>query len=270
MKNKSKKLNINLPEVTGKAELIRYTADPETVVALAAKLCYSEDGVETLSQKISTSDQSKFIVALKKMGHLSTFEHASFTFSLTGVSRALLAQITRHRIASFSVRSQRYVSQNKFNYIVPPAIKDLGEAAVKKFASQMDTIATWYTEWQKDLGGKGESSNEDARFVLPNACETNMLVTMNARELLHFFNLRCCFRAQWEIRDIAWQMLSQVARIAPNLFDGAGPSCASGRCAEGAKTCGRMKEVLYKIKGESGTGSCGRFMNTCKTDFPTE
>jgi len=248
MKNKNeKKTSDNLPQVVGRAELIRYTSDPEMVVALAAKLCYSEDGLQTLSQKISNQDQSKFIAALKKMGHLSTFEHASFTFSLTGVSRALLAQITRHRIASFSVRSQRYVSQNKFNYIIPPSIAALGDEAKEKFAKQMDTIAAWYTEWQELLGGKCEGSNEDARFVLPNACETNMLITMNARELLHFFSLRCCFRAQWEIRDIAWQMLDIAVKIAPNLFAGAGPSCAGGRCSEGSKTCGRMKEILEKV-----------------------
>ena len=250
MKNNNDK-KINTPTI-GKAELVRYTQNPEEVVALAAKLCYSENSIDELSEKISSNDQSKFIGILKKMGHLSTFEHASFTFSITGVSRALLAQITRHRIASFSVRSQRYVSEGSFKYIIPPSIIALGKAEEKRFKGHMDKIAEWYTYWQNKLGNRGESSNEDARFVLPNACETNMLVTMNARELLHFFELRCCFRAQWEIRDIAWQMLFAVLRVAPNLFGGAGPTCANGKCSEGPKSCGRKIDVLNKIKEITG------------------
>jgi len=240
----------NSNTVIGKATLIRYTQDPEQVIALAAKLCYSEDSPETLQEKIAVSDTAKFIAMLKKMGHLSTFEHASFTFSLTSVSRALLAQITRHRIASFSVRSQRYVSESQFEYVIPPSIIELGEKAVEKFKAQMSQMAEWYGEWQEALGGKCESSNEDARFVLPNACQTNMLVTMNARELLHFLSLRCCYRAQWEIRDIAWQMLAELKKVAPNVFNLAGPGCAGGICPEGIKTCGRIKEIKERIAGD--------------------
>ena len=239
MKTNSK----NLSNIVGKATLIRYTQNPEEVIALAAKLCYSEDSVDDLQKKIETGDSSKFIAMLKKMGHLSTFEHASFTFSITSVSRALLAQITRHRIASFSVRSQRYVSESTFEYVIPPSILALGKAFEDKFKAQMAQMAAWYGEWQEALGGKCESANEDARFVLPNACQTNMLVTMNARELLHFLALRTCFRAQWEIRDIAWQMLEQLKQVAPNVFKGAGPGCASGACPEGVKTCGKQKIV---------------------------
>ena len=230
-------------KVTPKAELIRYTELPEETVALAAKLCYSSDSPAELSKKIADSDTAKFIALLKRMGHLSTFEHASFTFSLTGVSRALLAQITRHRIASFSVRSQRYVSEGGFNYVIPPSVEALGAAAVDKFERQMATMLQWYTEWQTALGGATESANEDARFVLPNACETNMLVTMNARELLHFFELRCCNRAQWEIRGVAWQMRAAVIKVAPNIFAGAGPKCLTGACSEGPKTCGKAGEI---------------------------
>ncbi|MCL2061541.1 MAG: FAD-dependent thymidylate synthase [Firmicutes bacterium] len=230
-------------KVNGKAELLRYTQNPEETVALAAKLCYSQDNPSELSKKLSQSDTGKFIRMLKNMGHLSTFEHASFTFALTGVSRALLAQITRHRIASFSVRSQRYVSESAFNYIVPPAIEALGEKETARFTQQMETMAEWYAEWQQLLGGKSESANEDARFVLPNACETNLLLTMNARELLHFFNLRCCTRAQWEIRAIAWQMLGAVAKVAPNMFLDAGPACLSAKCPEGQKSCGKQAEM---------------------------
>ncbi len=229
--------------VKGTAKLIRYTTDPEQTVALAAKLCYSTDDTAELNEKTQNADNAKFIKILTSMNHYSPFEHASFTFAIDGVSRALLAQITRHRIASFSVRSQRYVAENSFNYVVPPSIEKLGADAVKKYVSQMETMSAWYCEWQQALGNNGESSNEDARFVLPNACETKMIITMNARELLHFFELRCCNRAQWEIRDIAWQMLREVTKVAPNLFSGAGPGCISGACPEGKKSCGKVAEI---------------------------
>ena len=189
-------------QVSPKVELIRYTEDPEATVALAAKLCYSNRELPDLTENIFEKDNSAFIANLIDMGHLSPVEHASFTFSIEGVSRALLAQITRHRVASFSVRSQRYVSEDSFNYVVPPAIEGLGAAAVARYKGQMDTIMDWYRDWQSALG-RGEKSNEDARFILPNACETKMIVTMNARELMHFFELRCCNRAQWEIRNVA-------------------------------------------------------------------
>ena len=230
-------------QVKGKAELIRYTADPEQTVALAAKLCYSGDGIDELIEKIGDKDNAKFINILTKMNHFSPFEHASFTFAIEGVSRALLAQITRHRIASFSVRSQRYVSEGEFNYVVPPAIEALGADAAAKYRSQMEQMLVWYREWQTALGDSGEKSNEDARFVLPNACETKMIVTMNARELMHFFELRCCNRAQWEIRGIAWQMLSEVIKVAPSIFAESGPGCLRGACPEGKKSCGKAAEV---------------------------
>ncbi len=229
-------------KVSPKVTLIRYTSDPEATVALAAKLCYSDRELPELTDNILAADNSKFIAKLTDMGHLSPIEHASFTFSIEGVSRSFLAQMTRHRIASFSVRSQRYVSEDAFNYVVPPAIEELGPAAVARFVGQMDTIMDWYRDWQGALG-RGERSNEDARFVLPNACETKMVVTMNARELMHFFELRCCNRAQWEIRSVAWLMLREVMKVAPNLFKDCGPGCLRGACPEGAKSCGKGDEV---------------------------
>ncbi len=229
-------------QVKGKAQLIRYTADPEQTIALAAKLCYSGSEVDDLIAQIGEKDNAKFIKLLTTMNHFSPFEHASFTFALEGVSRALLAQITRHRIASFSVRSQRYVSEGDFNYVIPPKIEALGKEAKQKFEAQMAQMLTWYREWQSALG-EGEGANEDARFVLPNACETKMIVSMNARELLHFFSLRCCNRAQWEIREIAWQMLEQVLSVAPSVFCNAGPGCLRGGCPEGKKSCGKGTQV---------------------------
>ena len=177
------------------------------------------------------------------MGHESVFEHASFTFGIEGVSRVLLAQITRHRIASFSVQSQRYVSyENGFGYIMPPQIEALGKDAAEKYHHQMTQIQEWYQEWQSLLGN-GEKSNEDARFILPNACETRILMTMNVRELRHFFTLRMCNRAQWEIRSLAIQMHKLCMQTAPALFADAGPACLRGHCPEGDKTCGKMTEI---------------------------
>ena len=224
--------------------LVRHTLAPEETVALGAKLCYSKSTISDLKDKVSNKDQSAFIDKLMSMGHESVLEHASFTFGIEGVSRVLLAQLTRHRIASFSVQSQRYVSyENGFGYIIPDSIKALGEDAVAKYHSQMQMIESWYTEWQAALGKEGEKSNEDARFVLPNACETRILLTMNVRELRHFFSLRMCNRAQWEIRQLAEKMFQLCYETAPALFQDAGPACLRGKCPEGEKSCGQALRI---------------------------
>ena len=199
--------------------------------------------INDLNEKISQKDQTDFIKKLMDMGHESVLEHVSFTFGVEGVSRVLLAQLTRHRIASFSVQSQRYVSyENGFGYIIPDSITALGEEAVNKFRDQMNTMEKWYTDWQKLLG-KGEKSNEDARFVLPNACETRIILTMNVRELRHFFSLRMCSRAQWEIRKMAEEMFRLCFETAPALFMNAGPACLRGKCPEGEKSCGQAVRI---------------------------
>ena len=229
--------------------LIRHTLSPDETIALGAKLCYSKSSIEDLKEKISTKDQSSFINRLMSMGHESVFEHASFTFGVEGVSRVLLAQLTRHRLASFSVQSQRYVSyENGFGYIIPPSIEALGPESVQQFHDQMNQMERWYTEWQQKLGNQGEKSNEDARFVLPNACETRLLMTMNVRELRHFFSLRMCSRAQWEIRNMAEQMHRLCLEVAPDLFADAGPACLRGKCPEGEKSCGKQEEKRAERK----------------------
>ena len=226
-----------------KVILLRHTLEPEETIALAAKLCYSKSTISDLKEKISQKDQSDFIRKLMDMGHESVLEHVSFTFGVEGVSRVLLAQLTRHRIASFSVQSQRYVSyENGFGYIIPDSITALGEESVNRFREQMNTLEKWYTEWQKLLG-KGEKSNEDARFVLPNACETRIILTMNVRELRHFFSLRMCSRAQWEIRKMAEEMFRLCFETAPSLFMNAGPTCIRGKCPEGEKSCGKAAKI---------------------------
>jgi len=232
-----------MPRSEMKVALIRHTLSPEETVALGARLCYSKARVDDLLERVSSRDQTEFVSKIMGMGHDSVLEHASFTFGIEGVSRVLLAQITRHRLASFSVQSQRYVSyENGFGYIVPPKIEALGKEAVAEFEAQMDQMHQWYVAWQEKLG-TGEGSNEDARFVLPGACETRMMVTMNVRELRHFFSLRMCSRAQWEIRELATRMHALCLEVAPALFENAGPGCLRGACPEGAKSCGKAAEI---------------------------
>jgi thymidylate synthase (FAD) len=225
------------------------TPNPQEIVAMGARLCYSDADIATLQKGVEEKDQTRYLARLVDMGHLSPIEHCSFSFGIEGVSRALLAQITRHRIASFSVQSQRFVSKMQtdgcFAYVLPPAIESLGKDAVDEYHDQMMTMQRWYNAWHEKLG-TGEASNEDARFVLPNACETRMVMTMNARELMHFFSLRCCNRAQWEIRALAWEMLRLCEKEAPALFANAGPGCIAGPCPEGKMSCGRSAEVRKK------------------------
>ncbi|MGN0778863.1 MAG: FAD-dependent thymidylate synthase [Aristaeellaceae bacterium] len=233
-----------MPEVALHVAMIRHTLSPEETVALGARLCYSRATVDDLTQRVSSRDQSDFVQKIMGMGHDSVLEHASFTFGVEGVSRVLLAQLTRHRLASFSVQSQRYVSYEQgFGYVVPPRIAALGQEAADEYARQMDQMHQWYCQWQERLGAAGESSNEDARFVLPGACETRLMMTMNVRELRHFFSLRMCSRAQWEIRALATQMHRLCMEVAPALFADAGPGCLRGACPEGAKSCGRAADI---------------------------
>ena len=230
-----------------KVKLLDYTPEPERVVAMAARLCYSAAGAEELAERLSEEKVREMVRKMVKIGHGSTLEHASFTFGIEGVSRTLLAQITRHRMASFSVQSQRYVSnagQEVFDFVMPPRIRALGPEAEEKFLSQMKTMQGWYDEWSELLG---EGSAEDARFVLPGAAATRMTMTMNARELLHFFSLRMCNRAQWEIRELAWQMYALVYPLAPSVFENAGPGCAHGACPEGKRSCGKADEVRRRL-----------------------
>ena len=226
-----------------KVTLLTHTPEPEKLIAAAAKLCYASAEIDELLRNLTPEKTASFIAHLESLGHESPFEHASFTFGIEGVSRALLAQITRHRIASFSVQSQRYVSYEKgFGYIVPPKIAALGPEAQAEYQAQMAQMHAWYVAWQEKLG-QGEGSNEDARFVLPGACETRLMVTMNVRELRHFFGLRMCRRAQWEIRALATEMHRLCMEVAPALFADAGAPCISGPCPEGEKCCGHMQEM---------------------------
>ncbi len=240
-----------MSEAKLKVKLIRHTPHPEETVAMAAKLCYSPSTIDDLQKKISSKDQKAFIKKLTEMGHLTPVEHASFTFAIEGISRACSHQLVRHRLASYSQQSQRYVSEEAgFDYIIPPSIKQ-GRNLKKLFIDFMKQSQEAYNILVKGLneqGMEGEEANQDARFVLPNAAETKIMVTMNARELIHFFNQRCCGRAQWEIRIMAETMLFAVKKIAPTLFATSGPLCLIGPCPEGEYTCGSIKEMRKKYK----------------------
>ena len=222
-----------------KVKLLEYTPDPERVVAMAARLCYSAIGAEELAQRLSEEKVREMVRKMVKLGHASTIEHVSFTFGIEGVSRVLTHQLVRHRIASYDQQSQRYVPSHGFPYITPPTIAE-NPAAKERFTALMEEIRSAYDELT-EMG----IPKEDARYVLANAAETKILVTMNARALMHFFNLRCCLRAQWEIRDMAYKMLAAVKEVAPTLFHNAGASCVNtGRCPEGDMTCGKFAEMI--------------------------
>lgn len=236
-----------MPQSKLKVVLLRHTSEPEGAVALAAKLCYSPSNVKDLQKKIEAKDQKAFVEKLVKMGHMSPIEHVTFTFGIEGISRACSHQLVRHRVASYSQQSQRYVKaggDEGLSFIIPPSVVKAGKR--EWFIEKMEHIQMWYDELVEALGDKGEKSNEDARFILPNAAETKIIVTMNARELLHFFRQRCCNRAQWEIRRMAEEMLKLAKEAAPTIFKTAGPGCVSGPCTEGEMTCGKIKEVRKK------------------------
>lgn len=219
-----------------KVELLAYTPQPEQIVASAARLCYSADGVTELMESMDEERVDNFIKKLADMGHESPFEHVNFTFGVEGVSRALSHQMVRHRIASYSQKSQRYVNEKSFTYIVPPSIAS-NEEALADYHAQMEAIRKAYTRLSEII------PREDARYVLPNACETKFVVTMNVRSLNNFFRLRCCQRAQWEIRELAKTMLKEVSKVAPRIFANSGAACeVEGYCPEGEYSCGRINK----------------------------
>ena len=226
-----------------KVSLLQHTPDPERTVALAARLCYSPAGIDELQERFSAADITGFLEKIMSLGHQSVLEHASFTFGIDGISRACSHQLVRHRIASYSQQSQRYVTHStRFGAVVPHTIQARPEL-LARFEGQLQELHRCYAE----LVEAGIPA-EDARYILPNAACTNIIMTMNARELLHFFELRCCERAQWEIRAMSVEMLRLVKGIAPVIFRDAGPGCLTGPCPEGTMTCGKAGEVRTYYK----------------------
>lgn len=244
-----------------KVKLIAHTPEPEKLVAAAAKNCYSSTDVDSVLEGLTQEKTARFVQMLSEIGHESPIEHVSFTFAIEGVSRSLLAQVTRHRMASFSVQSQRYVREHGFEYVVPPAIDKL-PAAREQFIRAMEDDQRTYealtaalmeghleelrAQGIPDAQARGQAEKraiEDARYVLPNACTTRIVMTANARSLANFFRLRCCERAQWEIRALAEEMYRLVYAVAPTLFGRCGPACVDGPCTEGKMCCGKAAAV---------------------------
>lgn len=255
-------------------KLIAHTPEPDKVVASAARLCYSKVGATEIMDGLTGDKVESFLNKLMDLGHESPIEHVSFTFAIEGISRACSHQLVRHRIASYSQQSQRYVKLDQFEYIIPPSITE-NEVAKKIFIETMERDQEAYDKLVDELiysmigqyymNEIGEDKTievskqeliqyfkqthkkeymqiekkaiEDARYVFPNACETKIVVTMNARSLMNFFRHRCCNRAQWEIRELANLMLKEVKKVAPILFKNAGAPCIVGECPEGEMSC---------------------------------
>ncbi len=250
---KSKVINISfyqeshMPAVEPRVELLAHTPEPLSLIYAAFRQCYHSGAAadmwpRLLSGEISREKQAEFVASVLASGHASPAEHVSFTFALSGVSRALTHQLVRHRIASYSQQSQRYVDASAMEYVMPPAIARLPEAR-ERFARFMEEVGAAYSDLKEMLeaAGRGASAKEDARFVLPQAAASNIVVTMNCRALINFFEHRCCTRAQWEIRAVANRMLEHCRAVLPELFRHAGAKCEGlGYCPEGPKfTCGR-------------------------------
>ncbi len=247
-----------------RVKLLQYTPNCEQLIAAGAKLCYSNSGLDGLLDNLEKENSDKFLKMLLSLGHESPIEHATFTFGIDGVSRSLLAQLTRHRIASYTVKSQRYVKEGQFEYVIPPEIEK-DENAKKIFLQTMEYEQKAYDDLteilqekhkkafleqgldEKEATKKAEKKAiEDARYVLPNACSTTLMMTFNARSLYNFFEHRCCERAQWEIREMADEMLKLVKEVAPTLFEKSGPPCLKGVCPEGKMSC-RLSQEKKKI-----------------------
>ncbi len=227
-----------------KIKLVAYTPNPLDVVYLACRQCYSADGVEEIiSGSVDSAKKEALVKKVFDSGHQSPLEHISFTFAIEGISRACSHQLVRHRLASYSQQSQRYVELGNLPFIMPASIEKNAQAR-EIFIDIISQIEKAYRELVDLLSEQDKDSRkkviEDARYILPNACETRIIVTMNARELIHFFEVRCCSRAQWEIRSVANQMLQLVRQVFPVIFSKVGPKCERlGYCPEGTFSCGK-------------------------------
>jgi thymidylate synthase (FAD) len=228
-------------------QLLSCTPEPERMVALAARLCYSASGIDEVRAEVARKDVAGLIRKVLAMGHASVLEHVALTYGVEGISRAASHQLVRHRIASYAQQSQRYVTSD-FGYVTPGTVT-ASPGLRRAYERHMVASLRLYRKMTE-----AGIPPEDARVVLPNAAGTKILITMNARELHHFFALRTCRRAQWEIRELALRMLRIARREAPLLFEAAGPGCVRGRCPEGKMSCGKAAEVRREIaameKGE--------------------
>ena len=236
-------------------ELMRYTPDGEKLIASAAKLCYSPVGIREIEDNLEEDKISSFLTLLMDLNHESPIEHINFTFGVEGVSRTLTHQLVRHRIASYSQQSQRYVKLDQFEYIIPPAIESNAKAkeifieTMEKDQASYDEISeilfkehydSYIREGLKEKAARSKAEKEaieDARYIFPNACETKIICTMNLRSLINFCHHRCCRRAQEEINKLAWTMVEEIEKVSPLLAKSLGASCQFGPCPEGSMCC---------------------------------
>lgn len=220
-----------------RVELVSYTKDPEIACARCASVSWRQSGMK----EITLEQAREIIKRALRYGHESVIEHVSFTFFVEGISRSLTHQLVRHRIASYTQQSMRYVDlTNLEGYFIKPESISKNQELDELFDNTIINCKDAYDHFRKN-----GIPPEDARFVLPISTQTKIAMTMNARELRHFFMLRCCLRAQWEIRELANKILQICKSVAPSLFENAGPSCAKlGYCPEAELTCGKLKQVL--------------------------
>ncbi|MDR1979275.1 MAG: FAD-dependent thymidylate synthase [Synergistaceae bacterium] len=227
--------------MTCKVCLLEHTPGPDGLIAAAARICYSDIAAYDLLERESAKLSAHLLEDLWRSGHHSPFEHASFTFGVDGLSRVASHQLVRHRLASFSQQSQRYVKVDRTEVVIPPSV-----AADPKASALFERQAETALDVYKSLIAMGIPP-EDARFILPHGWETRLVFTMNARELHHFYDLRLCRRAQWEIRELARLMLVECRKVAPVVFDLAGPSCIrTGKCRE-SRTCGKPYKSMEDL-----------------------
>ncbi len=228
-----------------------------SIIYAACRQCYSPRFAARIFDEMDkVGSEEEFVRQIVASSHESPLEHVKFTFAIEGVSRVLTHQLVRHRIASYSQQSQRYVKESDFDYVIPPSVEE-DEELKRVYIETMKKIQEAYNSLINRFakkGRKGEIANQDARFVLPQAAETKIVVTMNCRELLHFFRERCCSRAQWEIRALAEEMLKLCRQRFPSVFDRAGAKCVwLGYCPENEKfTCKRypLRQEILGRKNE--------------------
>lgn len=222
-----------------RVELLNYTKEGDRLIAQSAKLCYSSSNIDDILKDMTKDEIDDFNQHLMNLGHESPLEHISFTFGIEGVSRITETQLVRHRIASYSVQSSRYVSRDNFDVVKPQSISNSDHD--EEFDKLVKNIENLYNSMIQNGIKK-----EDARYILPQGMETKLIVTMNMRAILNFFSLRTCMRAQWEIREMAELMLKECKKVFPELFRRVGPPCLNGPCPEKDMTCGKIKEVRKK------------------------
>jgi thymidylate synthase (FAD) len=228
---------------TQKVQLVTFTPNPDTVASIAARMCYSSGGIDSLLEHDNITAVLPKVLA---SGHLSVLRHVMFTFAVEGISRACSHQLVRHSVGvGISQQSQRYVKSDSPTYIVPPTIENFGSKGLSRF---FDTSIRHSWEQYKEVMAAGIPA-EDARFLLPNAAETKMLISFTGEALLHLFEKRDCIRSQWEIKSIVNLMMPLVKSVAPIMFDKAGALCkTAGYCPEGGMSCGRAPTMEILVE----------------------